>query len=168
MQRLEIFNFILPHSTRWPLLMVICYASKISVSIFLSFADYVGEAWFYLFSYDINNPLYNGPFASETDSVMTQLKNTPTLFPICSLQWKYVTYDVTGDDVSDVGSWDIIPASFKDLRVFNNTSLENFRPNQAFALTQFAPVANDIAYLHNARLISASTAPVFAVSSRTL
>lgn len=137
-----------------------------------SFADYVGEdyAGFYLFSYDINTRsiVRNGPFASETDSVMTQLKNTPTLFPICSLQWKYVTYDVTGDDVSDVGSWDIIPASFKDLRVFNNTSLENFRPNQAFAITQFAPVANDIAYLHNARLISASTAPVFAVSSRTL
>lgn len=130
-------------------------------------SDYVG---YYLCSYDStqHQVVVNGPYESETNTTFLQLLNTKYLFPICSFQWKYVDYDVTGDLVADVGSYNIVPATFKDLRVFNNTSLENFRPNQAFALTQFAPVANDVAYLHNARITSALDAPVFNVAGRTL
>lgn len=129
--------------------------------------DYAG---YYLCSYDVlqHQIVVNGPYNSEENTTFIQLLNTSYLFPICSFQWKYVDYDVTGDLVADVGSYNVVPATFKDLRVFNNTSLENFRPHQAFALTQFAPVANDVAYLHNVRLTSASSAPVFYVAGKTL
>ena len=129
--------------------------------------DYAG---YYLCSYDVlqHQIVVNGPYDSEENTTFVRLLNTAYLFPICSFQWKYVDYDVTGDLVADVGSYNVVPATFKDLRVFNNTSLENFRPNQAFALTQFAPVANDVAYLHNVRLTSASSAPVFYVAGKNL
>ena len=40
--------------------------------------------------------------------------------------------------------------------------MKNFRPDEAFALTQFAPVANDKAYLHNVSVVSNKVQTKFA------
>lgn len=137
-----------------------------------SFSGMAGESYagYYLFSFDSdkNSVVVNGPYDSEENQTFVQLLNTPSLFPICSLKWGYVSYDVTGDTTADVGSYNIIPATFKDRRVFNNTSIANFRPNEIFALSQFAPVANDLASLHNAQVIGTIAAPMYAVAGKTL
>lgn len=128
------------------------------------------DVGFYLFVYNVNNygvEIY-GPYPSESDTTFNQLLNTPTLFPICSLEWAYLAYDVTFDQVSDTGSYGIVPSSFKDRRVFNNTSLANFRPDESFALSQFAPIANDVAYIHNVRLQSTEKAAFYPVSGRSI
>lgn len=129
---------------------------------------YVG---YYLVSYDINKKavVVNGPYTSETATGFVSLLNTATLFPICSFQFASVTYDVTGDGVPDVvGNYDIIPGSFKDRRKFHNTSLNNFRPDEVFAVSQFAPYMNDRAYLHNARVIGMLNNPTYYLSGKQL
>lgn len=137
-----------------------------------SFSGMAGESYagYYLFSYDSdsNQIVVNGPYDSENNQTFVQLLTTKALFPICSLKWAYVEYDVTGDATADVGSYNIIPSTFKDRRVFNNTSISNFRPNEIFALSQFAPVANDVAFLHNAQIIGTVSAPMYPVAGKTL
>ena len=125
---------------------------------------------YYIFSYDSTNMAFvvNGPYESEEDPNFTRVLSTVSLFPICSLKWQYIEYDVTGDETNDVGSYDIVPSTFKDRRVFNNTSVSTFRPDQLFALTQFAPVCTDVACLHNARIIGAHTDPAYNIAGKTL
>lgn len=121
---------------------------------------------YYLASYDLTTRaiVMNGPFGSEASSGFVMALNTTTLFPICSFKFAYVSYDVTGDGVADVeGNYDIIPGTFKDRRKFNNISIANIRPDEVFALSQFAPYCNDRAYLHNARVISSLNSPSYYV-----
>lgn len=125
---------------------------------------------YYLFVLNGNTKAieHYGPFVSEEDDTFKQLLNTETIFPICSLNWQKISYDVTFDDVDDLYSYGIVPASFKDRRVFNNTSLSNFRPDESFALSQFAPIANDVAYLHNVRLTGAKTSAFYSVADKSM
>lgn len=141
-----------------------------------SFKTYAADEFigYYLFSYDVNSSqiVVNGPFASETSQGFISALNTSTLFPVCSLLFSKVQYDVTGDGIPDVGvaesAYDIIPGSFKDRRVFNNISIDQIRPDQIFALSQFAPYCNDRAYLHNARIVSALSNPDYYVADKQL
>lgn len=148
------------------------YPADFSATYSYSFEQRASSAnlGYYIFVYNGRTKAIemSGPFPSETDAGFVQLLNTSYLFPICSLQWGYVSYDVTGDNIADAYSYDIIPSTFKDRRVFNNTSLKNFRPDDAFALTQFAPVANDTAYIHNARIMSSTTFTKYDVAGKTL
>ena len=111
---------------------------------------------YYLFVYNVNTKQIelNGPYQTEQDDGFVQLLKTNYLFPICSFKFDYVSYSVNGQNDSIAWTYDIVPATFKDRRIFNNNSLQNFRPDEAFALTQFAPIANDNAYLHNVRLLN--------------
>lgn len=141
-----------------------------------SFKNYAADEFvgYYLFSYDVNSRqiVVNGPFASETSQGFVNALNTSTLFPICSLLFSRVQYDVTGDGLPDVGvveaAYDIVPGSFKDRRVFNNISFDQIRPDQLFALSQFAPYCNDRAYLHNARVVSSLSNPNYYVADKQL
>lgn len=125
---------------------------------------------YYLFYYNVDTSRIEnaGPFPSEEDEAFVQLLNTASYFPVCSLKWDEVSYDFTGDGLANTVGYDIIPATFKDRRVFNNTSLKNFRPDDAFALSQFAPIANDTAYIHNVRLMSGRNYPKYNVSGKNL
>lgn len=129
-------------------------------------------AGYYLVSVDVTSTsiVVNGPYASESTDVFVQLLNTPTLFPICSFQWAKIIYEQTGTtDAEQAGSYSIVPATFKDRRVFNNISFANIRPDDLFAMSQFAPIANDIAYIHNARIIGTLGKPMYYnVSGKTL
>lgn len=133
----------------------------------LASVEYIGYYLFY-FNPETSKMEKAGPFASEDDAAFKQLLENAAYFPVCSLKWDQVSYDFTGDGVSESSGFDIIPATFKDLRVFNNTSLKNFRPDDAFALTQFAPVANDTAYIHNVRVLSGKNYAKYNVSGKIL
>lgn len=109
-----------------------------------------------------------GPYEHDTDQAFLAVLNNRNLFPICSFRWDNVSYDYNGDNVNDKHSYDIMPGTFKDRRVFNNTSIDNFRPDHAFALSQFAPYCNDTAYLHNARLLSGKNLSRYSVDEKNM
>lgn len=127
---------------------------------------------YYLFAFDSSASVraicVYGPFDSEQNATFLGYINNKRYFPICSLKWGIVQYDYNDDQVMDKSSYDIIPGTFKDRRVFNNTSIENFRPDQVFAITQFAPICNDTAYLHNARIISSKNQTDYEVDGKKL
>lgn len=64
-------------------------------------------------------------------------------------------------------SYDIDPLSFRDRRVFNNTSFKDIQPQDLCALRDAAPLTNGTSKLYNARVIANSKNAYYNVSGNT-
>ena len=128
------------------------------------------EVGFYVVVFDtIRTELdLRGPFATETNEDYIQLINNRAYFKVCKFKLGNVSYDLDNDGTADHTGIDIIPGSFKDLRIFNHTSVDTIRPDQTFAISQFAPIKNDIAHIHCARIINSLTSSAYAVGGKNL
>lgn len=122
------------------------------------------DVGYYLVSFnsETRNVQMDGPFDSENNSTFNTLLRSKTLFPICSVAWKDVTYS------DGTTNRNLIAETFKDRRVFNQIGLKNIHTDEVFALTQFAPIANDRAYIHNAQIIGTKTDQQYRVAGKVL
>lgn len=111
--------------------------------------SYMGYYLFYVDSSLIKIQVL-GPVTSESDANFTSILKDTSKFPICSLKWGVVHYTTSDGPQSNYG---IVPGTFKDQRKFFNMSTEIIRPDEIFALTQFAPLTKDTCYLHNAKIV---------------
>lgn len=137
-----------------------------------SFNDKAGSGFsgYYLFYVDssVENSAsikYAGPFTSEDAAEFTTLLNDATKLPICSFKWDEITYSLENTTSVNFG---VVPGTFKDRRSFFNMSLSLIKPDEVFALSQFAPTCTDQAYLHNARIVGTNAYGSYYVVNKEL
>lgn len=124
----------------------------------------------YAICFDTRNVVISlfGPYTAANYANYVQLLNNRAFFNICKFQWGVVNYDLDNDGEPDASGYDILPGTFKDLRTFNHTSVETTRPDEVFALSQFAPLVKDVAHIHNAKIVNSKTSSAYPVGGKQL
>lgn len=112
----------------------------------------------------------NGNIVLAKDLVLKKYDEQTQVTDGTIVLYEDIRYWVIGKDLAleDADRFDIDPLSFKDRRVFNNTSFSDIRREDLCAIRDSAPFSNNTASIYYSRALSTKQTSYFDVGGKTL